>query len=66
MGKRLYKSESNKIISGVCGGISEYFGIDPSLVRIATVLLGALTAGAPLIIGYVICACILPRESEVK
>ena len=63
--KKLYKSNTNKIISGVCGGIADYFGVDVSLVRIATIILGILTTGFPLIIGYIICACILPSENQV-
>ena len=66
MGKKLFKSESNKIISGVCGGIAEYFSVDVSLIRIATVIGGALTGGFPMIIGYIICAAILPTEGQVK
>mgnify|MGYP002282503641 CR=1 FL=1 len=46
MEKRLYKSDRNKIIDGVCGGIAEYFGIDPTLVRLLWVLLCALVAGS--------------------
>ena len=38
-GKRLYKSRDNRMISGVCAGIAEYFGIDPTLVRVATAIL---------------------------
>ncbi|MCL2099350.1 MAG: PspC domain-containing protein [Oscillospiraceae bacterium] len=66
MKKRLYKSGSNKIISGVCGGVAEYFDIDPSLVRVGLVILCALTAGFPMVIGYLICACIIPHEKDVK
>jgi phage shock protein C len=66
MGKRLYKSESNKMISGVCGGIAAYFDVDPSLIRVATVILGLLTTGFPMLVGYIICACILPSESQVR
>ena len=40
--KRLFKSNVNKQISGVCGGIAEYFGIDPTLVRLAWVLFTCL------------------------
>ena len=36
--KRLYKSNTNKVISGVCGGIAEYFGMDPSIVRLLWVV----------------------------
>lgn len=39
--KRLYKSRTNRVLCGVCGGIGEYFGIDPTIVRLLCVLLGA-------------------------
>ena len=40
--KRLYKSRTDRMIDGVCGGIAEYFGLDSTLVRIAWVLLTLL------------------------
>jgi len=59
--KRLTKSNTNKTISGVCGGIGEYFGIDPTLVRIIFAILsvfpGSLIGGA---IAYVVLAVIMP------
>ena len=39
-GKRLYRSKDNVMLAGVCGGIGEYFDIDPTLVRLAWVVLG--------------------------
>lgn len=42
--KRLYRSNSNKMIAGVCGGIGEYFNIDPTLIRLAWVLVSIPTA----------------------
>ena len=38
MNKRLYKSNENKMVDGVCAGIAEYFGIDPTLVRLAFII----------------------------
>ena len=38
MDKRLYKSNENRMIDGVCGGIAEYFNMDPTLVRLGWVL----------------------------
>ena len=61
--KKLYKVEQGKMICGVCGGIAEYFDIDPSLVRIATVILSC--AGGSGLVAYIIAACILPRKSDV-
>ena len=60
MQKRLYKSEDNRIICGVCGGVGEYLGVDPTLVRLVWVLI-TLAAGAGLLL-YIIAAIIMPRE----
>ena len=57
MNKKLYKS-NNRIISGVCGGIGEFFGIDPTLVRICWAI--AVFIGGTGLILYIICACIMP------
>ena len=60
MEKRLYKSNSNKVIDGVCGGIGEYFNIDPTLVRLAWVVFCALGgSGLP---AYIIMALLIPRQ----
>lgn len=55
--KRLYRSRQDRMICGVCGGIAEYFNIDPTLIRLAFVLLG-LTGTA--ILAYFIAAIIIP------
>ena len=47
MKKRLYRSRKDKMLAGICGGLAEYFAVDPSLVRIACVLL-CLYAGTGL------------------
>lgn len=60
MGKCLYKSEDNRILCGVCGGVGEYLGVDPTLVRLVWVLI-TLAAGAGLLL-YIIAAIIMPRE----
>lgn len=57
--KRLYKSESDRKICGVCGGIAEYFGIDSTLVRLIFVLLGLTTTG---VIFYFLAALLMPNE----
>ena len=62
MNKRLYKSNENKILDGVCGGIGEYFGMDPTLVRLAWVLFCAL--GGSGVIAYLLAAIIIPRRPE--
>jgi len=58
--QRLYLSRTNKVIGGVCGGIGEYFGIDPVFIRIITVLL-AFAHGIGLI-GYFIAWVAMPKR----
>lgn len=60
MEKKLYKSNTNKVIDGVCGGIGEYFNIDPTLVRLAWVVFCAL--GGSGVLAYIIMALIIPRQ----
>ncbi|HII00658.1 TPA: PspC domain-containing protein [Methanosarcinaceae archaeon] len=64
MKRTLAKSKSNKMIFGVCGGIGEYFGIDPTLIRLAFVLLAFLN-GIGIVI-YIILVVIMPSESGVE
>lgn len=59
MQKKLRRSQ-NKMISGVCAGIGEYFDIDPTLVRIAYVLLSFFSAGFPGLLLYIILAIVMP------
>ncbi len=61
--KRFYKLEEGKMIAGVCGGVAEYFNVDPTIIRVAWALL-ALGCGTGLIL-YIICAIVFPRKSEV-
>lgn len=62
MDKRLYKSNENRMIDGVCGGIAEYFNMDPTLVRLGWVLFCAL--GGSGIIAYIIAVIIIPRKPQ--
>lgn len=60
--KRLYRSRSNVVISGVCGGVAEYFDLDPTLVRLGYVLLTLFTAFSGVIF-YIIAALVIPVEN---
>ena len=60
MEKKLYKSNKDKMIDGVCAGIAEYFGIDPTLVRLGTVILTC--AGGCGILAYIAGVIIMPRN----
>lgn len=60
--KRLYRSRTNRMISGVCGGIAEYFGVDPTIIRLIAILLGVMGAVFGGIIAYIICAVVIPES----
>lgn len=62
MDRKLYKSDTNKMISGVCGGIGEFFNIDPTLIRLVWVLLSVLTAFFGGLMAYIIAAIIIPSR----
>jgi phage shock protein C len=59
--KKLYRSKTDRMVGGVCGGIAAYFNIDSSLVRLGWILL-SLAAGTGLLV-YVICWIVIPEES---
>ncbi len=63
MEKRLYKINQGKMVDGVCGGIAEYFNLDPTLVRLAWLLFTAM--GGSGILAYILCAVVIPREPEL-
>lgn len=63
MTKKLYKSRTNIKLDGVCAGLADFFDKDPTLIRIAWLLLLLAGAGTPFIL-YIICAIIIPREPE--
>jgi phage shock protein PspC (stress-responsive transcriptional regulator) len=60
--KKLYRKQEGKIICGVCGGIGDYFGIDPTLIRLVWALLACTGTG---VLAYIIAAIIIPEESSV-
>lgn len=64
MNKRLCKSTRDVKISGVCAGVADYFGLDPSIVRILWVVLSFAGVGVGLI-AYIACAIILPRDTDI-
>ena len=61
MKKTLYKSRKDRFLFGVCGGLAEYFGVDPTLVRILTAVL--CTTGTGLLL-YIVAAVVMPEHVE--
>ena len=62
--KRVYRVEEGKMICGVCGGIAEYFNIDPTLIRLAWVLLCFMACSG--VLSYIIAAIVIPTKSAVQ
>lgn len=60
--KKLYRSRSSRTICGVCGGIGEYFNIDPTLIRLAWILVACMGPG---ILAYIIAAVVIPDEPSI-
>lgn len=59
MEKKLYRNMDNKMLTGVCAGMAEYFNMDPTLMRVIWVVLGL---GAVGVLGYLICSFIIPEK----
>jgi len=60
--KKLYLSESDKKLAGVCGGIAEYMDVDSTVVRLLTVVLTLITGVVPLLAAYVVAWVIIPAR----
>lgn len=62
MTKRLYRSKTDSMLAGVCGGIAEYFDLDPTLVRIAYIVVSILSAAFPGLLVYIILWIVIPEK----
>jgi phage shock protein PspC (stress-responsive transcriptional regulator) len=61
MAKKLYRSREEKMIAGVCGGLAEYFDIDPVIIRLIFVVL-LLPGGFPGLVPYIILWILVPKK----
>ena len=59
--KRLYRSRKDRMLCGVCGGLAEYFDVDPTIIRLAWVILTLLSLGAG-VIAYLIACVVIPEK----
>ncbi len=58
--KKLYRSQTDKMIAGACGGLAEYFEIDSTLLRLVWALIVVFTGFAPGVVVYIVAALIMP------
>ena len=63
MNKKLQRSSTDCMLGGVCGGLANYFDFDPTLVRVAYVLLSVCTAFSG-VLAYILLMIIMPKEKE--
>jgi len=61
MSRKLYRSSSNKVIAGICGGLGEHFDVDPTIMRIVAVVAGLASFGAVLVF-YLLAWIIIPQQ----
>ncbi|HLS53809.1 MAG TPA: PspC domain-containing protein [Tissierellaceae bacterium] len=62
MAKKLYRSREDRMLAGVCGGIGEYFNIDPTIIRLIWAILSIPTAFFGGVVLYIIAAVIIPEK----
>lgn len=62
--KKLTRSTSNRMVAGVCAGLGEYLGIDPTVVRLLFVL-GFFTLHAGILLAYLIMAIVVPEQAQI-
>ena len=60
--KRLYRSKKNRVFAGICGGVGEYFNVDPVLIRLIWVLVVIFTGFFPGVLAYIIAIFIVPEK----
>ena len=60
--KQLFRSRKDSRIAGICGGLAEYFDVDPNIVRLVVVVMGLATGIFPFVIGYVVAWWIVPQS----
>ena len=63
--KRLYRSSDNRVFAGICGGLGEYFDVDPTVVRVVYVLLSLLTAFMGILL-YIILVFVIPNRPRIE
>ena len=63
--KRLYRSSDNRVFAGICGGLGEYFDVDPTVVLVVYVLLSLLTAFMGVLL-YIILLFVIPNRPRIE
>ena len=62
MSKKLYRSKSNRVLVGVCGGVAEYLGIDPTVIRVIWAVTSIFAFAG--VVAYAVCAFVIPEKPD--
>ena len=60
--KKLYRSNTNKVFAGICGGMGEYFEVDPTVIRLFWLVIIILSGVFPGLIAYILALFIVPKK----
>jgi len=63
-GKKLYRSKNKRMVAGVCGGLGDYFGIDPNIIRILLCVITFFGYILPEILVYIVACLLIPEEND--
>lgn len=64
--KRLYRSDSNYILGGICGGLGEYFNVDPAVFRLGWIIMTVVSAVVPGILAYILAFLVVPPRRSLR
>jgi phage shock protein C len=62
---RIYRSETDKYLAGICGGLAEMYTWDPTVIRLILIFLTLVTAALPVIVTYIIGWIVIPKKSDL-
>ena len=60
--KKLYRSRDNKVFAGICGGLGEYFDVDPVVLRLIWLLAIIFSGGVPGLLAYILAIFVIPKR----
>lgn len=60
--KKLYRSSTNKVFAGICGGVGEYAGVDPAVLRLIWLVIAIFSGVLPGIVAYLFAILIVPKR----
>lgn len=66
VGKKLHRSRSDKVLTGLCGGLAEYLGVDSVIIRLIWLLIVVFTGFFPGVVVYIVASVLVPKNGHTK